>query len=80
MEILSRGKGLWEYDNPSSERSDSTDTETNARRSDMALAHILLSIYASCKAEVMTMREPKEIWKKLKKTYHAVSRLKFTHV
>lgn len=69
MEILLRGKGLWRY--VSDENAPMETMSSNKK--DLALAYLMMSIDASCKGTVMTLRDPFEVWQKLKKSYQAVS-------
>ena len=71
LEIYLRGKGLWTYVG-SETSSDVRDSESPQKR-DVALAYIMMSITPSCKAAVMMCREPREVWRKLKKLYQSVS-------
>ena len=71
MEILLRGKGLWQFV-CEPDASDDGSNE-NSRKRDLALAYLMMSIDASCKGSVMTLRNPFEVWQKLKASYQAVS-------
>lgn len=73
IEILLRGKGLWEFVSTESNQEVDEEQAGSSRKRDLALAYLLMSIDASCKATVMTMRDPRLIWGKLKKSYQAVS-------
>ena len=43
------------------------------RRREIALTNLILAIDDSCSAAVITLREPAEVWKKLKQMYETVS-------
>lgn len=40
---------------------------------ELSLAHILITINASCKSYVITLRNPKEVWEKLKEIFQTGS-------
>lgn len=82
LEILLRGKGLWGYVNgditdpidlSNNEGGVSADRAKFKQKMDLALANIFMTINASCKASVITLRDPKEVWDKLKEMYQTVS-------
>lgn len=76
MEIILRGKGLWEFVSESAEASDEEGVDLEVgpnRKRNIAHAYTLMSIDDSCKASVLVMRDPVAVWKKLKDTYQAVS-------
>lgn len=67
MEIFLRGKGLWKLVCPGT----SDGSTENQRKTDLALAYILTSINKSCKENLMTLRNPEELWGTLRKTFQA---------
>lgn len=73
MEILLRGKGVWGFVDPTDSSSERTVQAGSQRKKDLALAYKIMSIDASCKAFVMTLRDPRTVWKRLKMAYQAVS-------
>lgn len=68
MEIVLRGKGLCDFVAPEDERQGRTSDPTNVSKRDLALAYVIMSIHASCKATMLTLRDPREGWNKLKNT------------
>lgn len=74
MEILLRGKGLWGYvSGDELEPTDRSELQKYRRKNDLALAHIFMTINASCKSSVVTLRNPKVVWDRLATTYQKVS-------
>lgn len=69
-----RGKELWEYVEGTVAESEQTkERKLFQRHNDLALAHTLMSITNSYKASVITLRDPKAVWNKLRDTFQAVS-------
>lgn len=85
MEIVLRGKGLWDIVSGNEEEplvdgaeSGQATTVPNAllkfrRRQDVALTNLLLTVDDSCSASVISMRDPKEVWDTLKSMFHTIS-------
>ena len=76
LELVLQGKGLWgivsgEELPPPEERPE--DLKKFQRRKDTALSDVLLSIEDASSAAVIHLRNPKNVWDELKKTYQAVS-------
>ena len=45
---------------------------SSVRESNMALAYLLISVDALCKTMVMALRDPREVWMRLRKKYRTV--------
>ena len=74
VELILRGKGLWDIvSGKETAPSDDTERTNYERRRDVALTNIILTIDDSCIAAVITLRDPKEVWDTLKKMYKTVS-------
>lgn len=77
MEILLRGKGLWRFvDGTKAKPSEDfvREMETFSRKSDIAIAYILMTIDQACKASVIRLRYPRDVWNTLMKSYQIVSK------
>ena len=68
-----REKGLWEFVSTDGDISDVARASTDVKKRETALAYTLMSIDASCKPTIVTLRDPWEIWGKLRCTYQASS-------
>lgn len=68
LELVLRGKGLWELVKGEEivPNVDSTEWKPYDRRKDIALSTILLLVNESCIAHVIEMRDPQEVWKALR--------------
>ena len=76
VEIVLRGKGLWnivtgEELPPTSDNADAL--QKYMRRRDVAVTNLLLSIEDSCSATVINLRDPAEIWDRLKQMFKSTS-------
>ena len=76
IELVLRGKGLWKLvtgDEQEPAAGDESVIAKFARRRDVAVTTILLSIEESCLSPVMNLRDPIEIWRTLRETFQSVS-------
>lgn len=79
MELVLRGKGLWDIviGTETTPEGDNTSSEALSkfkRRRDVAVSTNLLTIEDSCSASVINLRDPKVIWEHLKDTFQATSK------
>lgn len=71
--MVLRGKGLWNIvEGTEQEPQELSEKALFARRKDIALTNIILTIDDTCNAAVITLRDPKEVWDKLGSMYRKV--------
>lgn len=79
MELVLRGKGLWEIGTgdeifPAEPGTTTENLNKFNRRRDVAVTTILLTIEDTCSASVINLRDPKVIWDTLKDTFQTTSK------
>lgn len=74
MEIMLRDKGLWGCVSVTSKiGTDETAERTAEWTDDLTFVYFMMYINPSCKSLVITTRNPRKMWEKLRKRYQAVS-------
>lgn len=76
MEIVLRGKGLWEIVTGTEHQQAQDDADAKKKfeqRQDIAVTNLFLTIEDTCLSSVISLRNPKDIWDTLKEMFKSTS-------